>query len=72
MKIQVVIKPSARKTEVKKLADGSYRVAVKAPPIEGRANAALIEALADHFDRPKTSLKIVHGLKGKKKIIELD
>ena len=71
MKIQVTIKPNAKKNEVVRLEDGTYRVAVKAPPVEGKANAGLIDLLADYFSKPKSSISIARGLKGKKKTVEI-
>jgi hypothetical protein len=44
---------------------------VKAPPHEGRANAAVIELLSDHFNVPKSRISIIRGFKGKNKLIEI-
>lgn len=71
MKIQIRVKTSSRIEAVEKQADGSYRVAVNAPPVEGRANEAVIEVLARHFGVPKSSLRIVSGHKGKNKVVEI-
>ncbi len=53
------------------MSDGSYRVAVNAPAIEGKANEAVIKALADYFSVSKSSVKIVRGTKGKRKVVEI-
>lgn len=72
MKIQVTVKPNARAAKVELLADGSYRVTVNASPHEGKANAAVIEALAKFFKVPKSFVRIAMGEKGKKKVIIID
>jgi uncharacterized protein len=71
MKFQVSLKPNAKAEKVEKLGEGELRVWVNAPPVEGKANAALIKLLAEHFGVPKSQVKITHGLKSKKKIVEI-
>lgn len=71
MKISVQVKPNARKDEVSLSDDGVYVVKVSVPPIEGRANERLIEILAEHFNKPKRSIQILIGKRGKHKIVEV-
>ena len=71
MKIQITVKPNARRPAVERLPDGSYRVAVNAPPVEGRANQAVIELIADYFNVPKSSVTLLRGMRGKKKVVEV-
>ena len=71
MKITVQVKPNARKDEVLVREDGVYVVKVSVPPIEGRANERLIETLAAHFKKPKRSIQILVGARGKNKIVEI-
>ena len=70
-KILVVVKPQAKRAEVKKISDGEYAVSVHAPAREGKANQEVIELLADYFRLPKSSIRIVRGETGKRKLIEL-
>ena len=46
-------------------------VRVKEPPIEGKANRAVLKLLARHFGVPESRLRIVSGLTGKNKVIEV-
>lgn len=71
MKLNVVVKPNARKNAVETRQDGSLVVYVSTPPIEGRANERLVEVLAEHFGRPRRDIVIVSGLRGKRKIVEV-
>lgn len=67
--------PGAKKTAIL----GSYgdnataqlRIAVHAPPVEGRANAALIAFLAEQFSIPKSAIEIVSGELSRSKIFLL-
>lgn len=72
MKLSVMVKTNARKNEVVKVDDSTFRVAVTISPIEGKANKAVIELLAEYFDVPKSSVYIHSGVAGRKKIIEFE
>jgi len=73
MKISVHIKPNSRhREEVVKNGDDTLTVYVKAPAIEGRANAAAIKLLAKHFKVASSKVKLVRGATSKYKIFEID
>ena len=73
MKISVHIKPNSRhREEVVKNNDDTLTVYVKAPAIEGRANAAAIKLLAKHFKVSPSKVKLVRGATSKYKIFEID
>ena len=73
MKISVHIKPNSRhREEVVKNDDDTLTVYIKAPAIEGRANAAAIKLLAKHFGVASSKVKLVRGATSKYKIFEID
>mgnify|MGYP000436607185 CR=1 FL=1 len=73
MKISVHIKPNSRhREEVVKNDNDTLTVYVKAPAIEGRANAAAIKLLAKHFKVSPSKVKLVRGATSKYKIFEID
>ena len=73
MKISVYIKPNSRhREEIVKNDDDTLTVYVKAPAIEGRANAAAIKLLAKHFKVASSKVKLVRGATSKYKIFEID
>lgn len=73
MKISVHIKPNSRhREEVVKNGDDTLTVYVKAPAIEGRANAAAIKLLAKHFKVASSKVKLVRGATSNYKIFEID
>lgn len=73
MKISVHIKPNSRhREEVVKNDDDTLTVYIKAPAIEGRANAAAIKLLAKHFKVASSKVKLVRGVTSKYKIFEID
>jgi len=68
----VTVKPNARHIGVEKISESEFRVAVRAPARDGAANRAVIEALAEFFAIPKSSLRIVRGQSARIKLVEID
>ena len=73
MKISVHIKPNSRhREEVMKNDDDTLTVYIKAPAIDGRANAAAIKLLAKYFGVASSKVKLVRGAASKYQIFEID
>ena len=69
-KIQAKVTPNAKRPEVRE--EGStFVVKVKEPPQEGKANAAVIKAIAQHLGVPVRAVRIVSGHTGKNKVVEV-
>lgn len=71
MKIFVKVKPSAKEEKVEKMDDTHLRVSVKEPPVQGRANAAVVRSLANYFQVPKENIKIISGFTSREKVIAI-
>lgn len=70
MKFFVSVKPNAREEKV--TSEGTkLTVAVKAPPREGKANEAVIAALATHFNVSKSAISIISGHTARRKVVEI-
>ena len=70
--IQVKVIPRAKKNEVAGLMDdGSVRIRITAPPVEGAANQALVEFLAQLLSIHKNQIEIVAGLSSERKLVSL-
>lgn len=72
MKIFIKAKPNAKEESVKELNDNHFLVCVKEPPIKGKANLAIVQALAKHFDITSDKVKIISGHYSRKKIVEVE
>ncbi|MGB9683002.1 MAG: DUF167 domain-containing protein [bacterium] len=70
MRITVKVKPNSSREGIE-IEDGIYIATLKAPPVEGRANEALIELLSEYFKKARSKIDIVSGHKSRIKIIEL-
>lgn len=71
MIIKVKIIPASSKNDVEKQEDGSYRVYVTSPAVEGKANTHLIKLLSKFFKVPKSRFEITKGLKSRLKTITI-
>ena len=73
MRISLQIIPNASKDEITgKTEDGTIRVKVQSPPVDGAANKRLIHFIAKTTGVSKTKVRIVQGEKSKYKILEID
>ena len=70
--ISLTVKANARHGRVEKISESEFRVTVRAPARDGAANRAVIEALAEFFAIPKSSLTIVRGQSARKKLVAID
>lgn len=52
--------------------DGALLVRLKAPPVDGAANEALIELLARRLDLPTRAITIVSGLRSRRKQVRIE
>ena len=72
MKIHVIAKTKSKVPGVVKLFDGTLEVRVRELPIDGKANDAVIEALAKHHGVPKSRMRLVSGESSKHKTFTID
>jgi uncharacterized protein YggU (UPF0235/DUF167 family) len=70
MRLTVTIKPRSREEKVVP-AEGGFILHVLEPPVENRANEAMIRLLSSHLGIPKSRISIVAGLKSRRKIVEI-
>ena len=71
MRLHVRVTPHAKHRRIDAGPDGTLVVSVTEPAEDGRANAAVIEALAVHFGVPRRTITIVRGHTSRSKLIEI-
>ncbi|PIR42133.1 MAG: hypothetical protein COV30_00055 [Candidatus Yanofskybacteria bacterium CG10_big_fil_rev_8_21_14_0_10_37_15] len=69
MKINVKVKPNFSEERVEKISDTEFIVCVKEPPVQGRANRAVVRALSEYFHTSR--VRIVSGHISRQKIVEV-
>ena len=71
-RINVYVQPRASKTAVVGMHDGAVKIRLAAPPVDGAANAALVEFVADQLGIVKSRVRITAGLASRRKTVEVD
>lgn len=61
------VQPGAKQTSVAGLHGDALKIRLAAPPIEGRANEALLRFIADHFQVPLRNVELVKGEQSRQK-----
>lgn len=69
--ILVKAKPNARTSALTQQEDGTYLAQLKAPPVDGKANAELIALIAKHFGCTKAQVDIKTGAGSRLKRVTL-
>lgn len=72
LRIAVQVMPNAARSEVLEEIEGSLKIRLKALPIEGRANDALVRFIADLLDLPKGRVSVTRGLSSRQKLLEVE
>src|SRR5258707_15015842 len=69
--LSVRVHPGARKNNVTGVHADALKIALTAPPVDGKANEALIAFLADALHLPRARIAIVAGLTGRAKTLRI-
>jgi uncharacterized protein (TIGR00251 family) len=73
--LAVRVQPGAKKTAITGIygegAQARLKIALQAPPVDGRANEALVAFLAELFELPRAAIAIAHGQTGRSKLVIL-
>lgn len=69
--IELRVQPRAHRSEFAGLHGGRVRIRLQAPPVDGRANAALVEFLAEAFAVPRTKVLIESGFASRDKRVRI-
>ena len=65
------IQPGAKKTEFAGLHGDALKIRLAAPPVDGKANAALIKFVADVLRLPKSAVNLKSGQTSRRKVLEV-
>ena len=71
MKISVLVHPNSKNPRIEEDLTKTIHVYVHAPPLEGKANRAVVEALADFFKTKKSKVVLLRGERSKNKMFEI-
>jgi hypothetical protein len=69
--VAVRLKPRASRDRLVSVDGLTIALAVTAPPVDGKANEAMLRALADLLDVPKSACSIIKGLASRNKAVRV-
>ena len=72
MILELHVQPGASRTEFAGKHGERMKVRLQARAVDGKANEALIEFLAEHYKVPKRNVRITAGLKSRQKKVQID
>ena len=72
VRFAVRVQPRASRSEIVGEYGGALRVRLSAPPVDGAANEALVELLADVLRVPRRAVRVVSGHSARGKTVEVD
>ncbi|MBI3956624.1 MAG: DUF167 domain-containing protein [Candidatus Kerfeldbacteria bacterium] len=70
--LSILVKPRSKKPSVTEQPGRRLIVTVHEAPTDGKANDAVVKAIAKHFDIPPSSVCIVRGFKSRDKVIRVE
>ena len=63
--LTIYLQPGAKKSEICGMHDSNIKIKVNSPPIDGKANEALIQFLSDFLSLPKSAIRLISGHKSR-------
>lgn len=72
MRIYIKVIPRSSQNKIEKISEGEYKIWLNAPPVEGKANEALIKFLAKYFGVSKSVVTIIGGKSTQRKIVDVN
>lgn len=72
MRLAVLVQPRASRDSIVGWQAKELKVALTAPPVDGQANAALQHFLAEALGLKKAQVRLVQGLGGRHKLLDLE
>lgn len=70
-RIKIRVIPNAKQSEIVGLENGAWKIRLKAPAIEGKANDELVRFLAETCKCSKSEISIVKGMGSREKMVEI-
>ncbi len=70
--LKVRVQPKASNNQVAGFDEGTLRLRVTAPPVDGQANAAVIALLAKTLGVSKSKVQIIRGHSSRDKVVSVD
>ncbi|MGN6103567.1 MAG: DUF167 domain-containing protein [Kofleriaceae bacterium] len=67
----ILVQPRASRAQIAGRHDGRIKVCVTAPPVDGEANAAVIELIAEALGVPRRAVEVIAGASSRRKTLRV-
>jgi uncharacterized protein len=67
----VLVQPRASRARIGPRHDGRIKIAVTAPPVDGEANAAVVELVAKALGVPRSAVEVIAGASSRRKTLRV-
>ena len=72
MLLRIKVKPNSKKDEIIREVEDSFKVKIRAQPVEGKANKYLVEFLSEVLKLPKSKITLLKGETNAFKTLEIE
>jgi len=69
--VSVRVQPGAKKSVVLGLYGGAVKIALSAPPVDGKANDALVAFVAEKVGLPRARVSLLSGMTNRNKVLRV-
>ena len=70
--VEILVQPRASRARIGPMHDGRIKIAVTAPPVDGEANAAVIELLARRLGIARGDVSVIAGASSRRKTLRIE
>lgn len=71
VRLHLYVQPGGKMSEVLGEHDGALKVRIQARPVEGQANAAIVDFVAKTFGVSRSKVNLIRGEKSRQKVVEI-
>ena len=71
-RLEAKVIPGASRDEVAGTMGNAVKIKLRAPPVEGRANEALVEFLSEQLDLPRRAISLERGETSRQKLLRIE
>jgi len=69
--VEILVQPRASRAKIGPMHDGRIKIAVTAPPVDGEANAAVIELFAKRLGVARGAVEVIAGASSRRKTLRI-
>lgn len=70
MYFKIKVHPNSKKNQVIRKAEDTFEIFVRAKPVDGKANDAVLDLLCEYLNIPRSKVRLIRGAMAHNKIIE--